>query len=300
MSLHIAFCTVVLIWGTTPLAISWSNDSVSPLLAISSRVYIATIILAVIIAVFRHKSGLKKQNIIVYGYASLSIFPNMIIVYWAAQYMPSSYISLTFAMTPFFTSLLASFLLPGNSLSQVKMVALLVAFAGLYVATENNDNTYEISSTAVIAMLGSAALFALSSVLVKRCKPTDSLEQTLGALVLSIPGFLIVSMITGMELPLEISKKSVLSILYLAIIGSVLGLIAFFFALARMSAITISLIPLMAPIIAVWLGVTINNEPHTFRLIIGTSIIILALAMHQNLGPILMKQLKRNIYNGKK
>ena len=41
MSVIIAYLIVVLIWSTTPLGIVWSSESVSPTLAVTSRMLIA-------------------------------------------------------------------------------------------------------------------------------------------------------------------------------------------------------------------------------------------------------------------
>ena len=47
------YLLVILIWATTPLAIKWGNDSISPITAVSLRISLAVIVALLLALVFR-------------------------------------------------------------------------------------------------------------------------------------------------------------------------------------------------------------------------------------------------------
>ena len=89
MRTALAYIGVLLIWGTTPLAIQWSSEGMSFLLSVSVRMSIAALLsLGVVLTLEKHLpyslSALRS-----YAAGSLGVFGAMLCVYWAAHYVPS-------------------------------------------------------------------------------------------------------------------------------------------------------------------------------------------------------------------
>lgn len=77
------------------------------------------------------------------------------------------------------------------------------------------------------------------------------------------------------------SQRSILSIVYLGIIGSLIGFIAYFYVLQKLKASTVALITMITPVIALWIGLVLNNELISVNLIIGALFIISGLGIYQ-------------------
>ena len=127
MSVLVNYVAVIIIWSTTPLAIKLSNSSASPYAAVMLRMVIAFFLAAAFIAVWKNTAVLKKENWKIYAVAGIGIFPNMPIVYLAANYIPSGMIAVLFALTPLTSGLIAGFLLKEKVLDRARVFALSLA-----------------------------------------------------------------------------------------------------------------------------------------------------------------------------
>ena len=60
-----------------------------------------------------------------------------------------------------------------------------------------------------------------------------------------------------------------------------MGFVAYYSILKHMAVETVSLIPFITPVLAIVLGVLVANETVTVAILLGASLIFLALAIHQ-------------------
>ena len=277
------FIAVVLIWSTTPLAITISSISIPPQLALLARMLIGFIVLALIIFLFRKKAYLKKSNYIIYFIASLGLFPTMNLVYEATAYLSSGLMSVYFALTPILSGILACIILKEPFFSSRKIAAIFLSVVGVIFIFFDQITLTGSLFIGVLLMTASNITFCLSQIGVKlliKNKQVDPFEQTLGALLFSLPGLFISWLNTGSELPGVISVTSFSALIYLALVGSIFGFVAYFHVLSKISVSLIALIPILTPVLALWLGVVILDEVISLSIIIGTSIILIALTMY--------------------
>ncbi len=296
MAILLAYFSVVLIWATTPLAIQWSSDSLSFIAAASLRMSIALALGLLINMLLRRKLFCSSQVWRTYAAGAISVFPNMPVVYWSAQYIPSGLIAVIFAMSPFVTGLMTMVLLKQNPFSLRRVIALSVALLGLIIIFYNQ---FQIHTHAVYGMLGilfSCFLFSFSSVLVKKVdSQVDAFNQMLGSLLFALPGLLLSWWLLDGFMPNLVSTKSWAAIGYLAILGSLLGITLFFYVLANMTATAVSMITFMTPIIALVLGALLANESLGWQVWVGAILVIMALLFYLDLSvnEILVKALQR-------
>ena len=86
---------------------------------------------------------------------------------------------------------------------------------------------------------------------------------------------LLIAYISGQYVsPLRAEAQTWYAIAYLVIIGSVLTYAAFIYALKRLPAAQVSVHAYINPIVAVVAGATLNNEPLTMAIALGTLITI--------------------------
>lgn len=290
MAVFFAYISVVLIWATTPLAIQWSGDSLSFIAAVAARMLLALALALLIHALLRQSVvGFWRQRKIYFA-ASLGIFPNMPLVYWAAQYIPSGLVAVLFAMSPFATGVMSLLLLKHNPFSVRGALALLLALAGLTIIFYHQLQLEWSSALGIGGILLSCVLFSFSSVWVKKLtlhapQPVAPFQQATGALLFALPGLLLCWWWMEGELPQQLSLKSAGAVVYLAVVGSLLGAALFFFILQRLSASAVSLITLMTPVLAIVLGKHWANEVLSAQTLLGVGIVLLALLLYSPWSP---------------
>lgn len=276
---------VLFIGATTPLAIKLGGDAFTPIAGLTLRIVLALTVGIVFFAFLGVRLRVRKHWLI-YLAASLGIFPNLVLVYTAVQYISSGLVALLFGMQPFFTALLMKPFLGVSGLQPRKIFAIFLAFGGLGLIVLEGDSVQVNNVIGVLLMLGSSFLFAVSALWVKRLNQSLTVppfEQTLGGMLFSLPGlFLSWWLIFGIE-PITLTPIALGSLLYLALIVSLLGFAAYYSILNKMAIETVALIPLVTPVMALVLGVVFLDETITVSAISGAVLLLIALAIHQKL-----------------
>lgn len=287
MQLITAYITVILIWSTTPLAIQWSSESVGYLFGICSRFMLGAFFALSLIMILGKKLPMEKKAIQTYLASGLGITFAMLSVYWAAQYIPSGWVSMIFGITPIITGLFAMKLLGERGLNLFRLIAIALSMLGLYIMLDTglqyNSNTY----LGIIGVLASALFYSLSMVLVKKINADiDTYATVAGTMLVACSMLTLVWIVFGTSVPTDIPIRAGLSIFYLALIGSVLGFLLFYYVLKRVEAMRVSLITLVTPIFALLIGNVINNEPLSWNIIFSCFLILSGLLFFEFEGAI--------------
>jgi len=66
------------------------------------------------------------------------------------------------------------------------------------------------------------------------------------------------------------------------VFGSVIGFALYYYVIKHLEASRVSLITLITPALALWLGNVFNGEEVGLRLGVGTALILFGLAVHQS------------------
>lgn len=288
-----AFVAVILIWSTTPVTIKWSGEGVSYLLGIVLRMSIGTLLALTLVLIKYKKLPMNRDARKVYFASSVAIFGGMMPVYWGAQYVPSGLISVVFGLSPIVTGYLAWRFLHEQSFNVLKILGSLAGLTGLIIifykgVASNNDYLYGVASIMLAVVLHSA-----SAVWIK-CLKTDvpALALVAGGLLFSMPLFITVYLIFAPPLPEQIPLKAIWSIVYLGVVGSVVGFVSYYYLLRHLQASSVALITLVTPVVALWIGHMVNNENISLSVYLGTTFVLFGLALHQG-EDILLKKLWR-------
>lgn len=283
MPLLFAYFVTVMIWTTTPLAIQWGSEDIGFLASVTARMIIALVIVLIPLKLMGKKLFQSPDDWKVFFIASIGVFPTMPLVYWSAQYIPSGLIPVVMGTSPFITGVVSIFVLQENPFNWRRIVALALAVLGVGVIYLDQMTLGENSVYGVIGIFLSCIVFAISSVWVKRLGGRiEPLRQTAGTLFMAAPGLLISWWLFDGSLPDSVSTKVLLSVGYLSVFGSILGFSLYFYLLSRLSVNVVSLIHLITPVLALWVGVVIENEQLSLRLLMGAGLIIVSLAVYQN------------------
>jgi len=259
--------------------------------AVVARMAIALAIALLVHGLLRKSLSTYWQHARIYFAASIGIFPNMPVVYWGVQFIPSGLVAVIFAMTPFVTGLMTLWLLKQNPFTLRKIMALVLALLGLIVIFYHQLQFNTRAVYGIASILLSCVLFSFSSVWVKKLTQQetvrlDAFNQASGALLFSLPGLILSWWLMDGTLPQQVSVKSGASIMYLSIMGSLVGAALFYYILQRLSATAVSLITLMTPVLAIIIGKQLADEALSSQTLMGVAIVLFALLLYlPGVGP---------------
>lgn len=282
MSVPLSYITVILIWTTTPLAIKWSSEGTGFVFAVSSRMLLGAVLAMLLALVMRLDIPWHKSAIKTYLFSGLGIAVSMMFVYWAAQYIPSGWISLIFGLSPIITGLLMFVVHGENEFTKDKLLGLFLGLAGLAVIFTTGFALSAKALMGLIAVLLSTVIYSLTAIKVKQHSDgIPALTVTAAGLMFAVPVYSISWYFLDGELPETIASRAGMSILYLAFFGSVIGFALFFYILKHVSASRVSLITLVTPVLALLLGRYLNDEPLTIEIAAGALMILAGLALYE-------------------
>ncbi|MCK5359999.1 MAG: DMT family transporter [Gammaproteobacteria bacterium] len=282
MSVPLSYITVILIWTTTPLAIKWSAEGTGFVFAVSSRMIIGAILALLVTLVLRLDIPWHKKAIKAYMFSGYGIAISMMFVYWAAQYVPSGWISLIFGLSPIITGLLVYMVHGENDFSREKLIGLLLGLAGLAIIFSTGFSLNANAVTGIVAVLVSTVIYSFTAIKIKQHNEgIPALTVTAAGLLFAVPLYGLSWYLIDGVVPVEIEARAGLSILYLALFGSVIGFALFFYILKHVSVSRVSLITLVTPVTALFLGKYLNNEPLTLEILAGAMMILSGLASYE-------------------
>lgn len=281
MSVPVAFLGVILIWSTTPLAIKWSSDGVSFIFGVSLRMAIGTSLCLLLLWLLRKPLPWHRAARWSYFAAAFGIYVAMTLVYWGAQYVPSGLISVLFGLAPLLTAVLAFFTLGERHLSAIKLSGIALGIFGLGIIFHDSLAQTE-QLRGILLVLTAVIVHVISAIWVKRLNAQlPALSLTTGALLLTLPAYALTWWLVDGQLPSVIPERSLYSILYLGVFGSVIGFIMYFYILRHVQATHVALLTLITPVLALLLGQYLNDESITRWIAGGTGLILLGMALFQ-------------------
>jgi len=278
----IAYSLVVVIWSTTPITIKWSSEGVGHLFGVSLRMALGAIVSMLLVLVYYRKFPVNKIACKAYTASALALYGGMLPVYWGAQYISSGLVSVIFGLSPIVTGYLAWRFIHEQGFSPVKLFGAMAGVVGLLFIFFEDSQTLDGYIYGVLAVLLAVVLHAISVVWVKSIKiDMPPLTLVAGGLLFSMPLFMMTYIIYAPPFPEYIPVKAMWSIIYLGVVGSVIGFVCFYYLLRHLAASTVALITLITPVVALWIGYMFNGESISTNIYAGTLFVLLGLGLHQ-------------------
>lgn len=282
MVIKLAFLGVIIIWSTTPLAIKWSGGDIGFLFGVTMRMILACVVAGFFVTVLRHHFSLSKNSIKAYLASGIGIYVAMLMAYWSASYMPSGWIALVWGVSPVLAGIFGHIFLDENALLTHKMIGVAAGILGLFIIfIEGANMGSNVMLGVFLAFVGVLGQLSSAIAIKKIAADVSGLVMTTGGLAVSIPLFVLTWLIFDGQLPEKIPFKVGSSIVYLALMGSVVGFSLYFFLLKKVEASKVALITLVTPVSALLLGSTLNDELITTSVVVGTALILGGLASYQ-------------------
>lgn len=283
MRLKLAYLGVVLVWTTTPLAIKWSSIGVSYVLGATARMSIGAACLLLLMLATRQRLAFHSAARWTYLAVTVQLYLSILITYWAAQFIPSGWLSVIFGLSPFMTAFMAAAFLKERSLGWLKVSAYLLGIAGLLVMFMSALDLERQALLGVAGMLVATFFYSAGAVWIKRIDAkVSAVQQITGGLLFSLPLYLVSWYVLDHgRLPAEIPMKTLYSIVYLGTIATTLGFALYYYVLLYLPATNVAMMNLMTPVLSLLLGYAVNHEPLTLKTAIGTGLIMIALLIHE-------------------
>lgn len=283
MKPRLVWLLLCLIWGTTWLFIKLGLEDLPPLTFAGIRFVIATAIVFALIAIRRISLPNRKRDWILLAVTGvLSFTLNYGLVFWGEQYITSGLAALLQSTLPAFGLIIAHFYLPGERMTVLKILGVLLGVFGVGVIFSN-----QLQVAGPKALWGCAALVlsafcaAYANVLVKAYGIKLQPAVLAGGQMLFglIPLLLIGIPLEGNPLNYRWTPIAVLSLFYLAIVGTVVAFLLYYWLMHNMDVTKTMLIALVTPVTAVVIGMLVLKEEMHWRTLIGGAMIISGLAL---------------------
>jgi drug/metabolite transporter (DMT)-like permease len=267
-----------LIWSSVWLCIKVGVRDMPPATFASARLVIALIVLLAVMALRRMPLPRHPRDWLLIGGTGLLLLGlNYALLYWGAQYITSGLSAVLQAATPAFGLIFAHVLLDDERFTAWQIGGLLLGVTGVGVIFA--DQLHVTGRTAFwgcLAVTASALCVALGYVVVKKhgthLRP---IELTTGQMIAGlVPLLAIVLTREGNPLVVRWTTPAIVSVLYLALAGSVTAFWLNYWLLKRIGATKLLVMSLVEPLIAILLGAIVLREAMPAGTLLGGACIL--------------------------
>jgi drug/metabolite transporter (DMT)-like permease len=282
--LWLALATIYLAWGSTYLAIRVMVETVPPLLGAGMRFLAAAAILLSAVAALGGRQRLRvrgRQAVAAAAVGTLILVGGIGLLTLAEQHVPSGLAALLIASVPLWVVLLR--LVAREHIAPTTLVGVAGGFAGVALLVLPGDGAGG-APLGWLAVLLAAALFtALGALASDRWTlPADTTLST--AIEMSCAGalLLVLALVVGEAAELDVaqlSRRSLLALAYLVLIGSVVAYSAFVWLLQHASPSRVATYAYVNPAVALILGWLILSEEITATMLVGAVVILASVAL---------------------
>ena len=284
-ALLLIICTIVnalvyillcLIWGATWMAIKVGLSQAPPFTTAALRFVIATIALSIICSLRKHAYPRDLKTILRLGYPGFYMYGlSYALVYVAEQYVYSATAAVLFASYPFFVAALSWWMYRTERLSLMAWIGMALGFLGVVVISYDSLQTSGDLFMGTVFVIGASLASAYGIVRHKhRFSHIDivvaaNVQMIFGGLLL-IAGALLLESWSDFHL----TAKAIGSILYLALPGTVVTFLGYYWLLKRIRLTVVSLIAFITPLAAILIGVGLVDEALSLPILIGGAMIL--------------------------
>lgn len=264
------FTATVLIWGTTWIAITWQIGPVDVVVSVLYRFALACVVFLSGLALFgRLRLPSRWRFVVLQALCLFSL--NFICFYYATSLMPSGLVSVIFSLATIFNAINARIFF-GQKVHARTLIAGCIGAAGL-VLLFWHDLTVSFDIMVIQGIAWATAgtlLFSLGNMMSRKnsiygITPViaNAWGMGIGALVL-----LAIALISGSTFTLPNSATYIWALIYLAVIGSVIGFSTYLLMVARIGSDRAAYATVLFPVVALFMSTIFEGyEWHTTALI---------------------------------
>lgn len=272
-----AFGAIYIIWGSTYLGIRFAIETIPPFLMAGIRFLFAGAILFGW-ATWRGAgwpSQAHWRSAFVIG--SLLLVGGNGLLTWAEQFVPSGIAALIVATVPMWMVMLEALRKGGQRPTWTVILGLVLGLVGLAVLIgPGNLGGEPVHLFGALVVCLASFSWALGSIFSKTATQAPSTLQNVGMQMLQGGALLVVGgLVLGERLdPSMVSARSFWSLVYLSLIGGVIGYTAYVWLLKVASPAKVSTYAYVNPVVAVILGWALAGEALNSRVFLATAAVV--------------------------
>jgi drug/metabolite transporter (DMT)-like permease len=276
---YLAWATVCVVWGTTYLGIKFALETIPPFSIGALRYLIAG---GALFAVLRAKGSPMPSRTewiaaLIAGTLLLGVGNGGVI--WAELWVPTGFAAVLVACVPFWTVGIEALLPHGEPLTRRSVTGLLIGFAGIVLLMWPNlrfDGAAGAQFIVGVVVLQIACLgWAAGSIFSRRRKVKgDPVMFAASQMLCGGVVMFVAAALTGEFSKLAFSPRSGAALVYLVIAGSLIGYVAYVYALTHLSPTFVSLYAYVNPVVAVTLGALVLGEAFGWRIVFAIGVIL--------------------------
>ena len=271
---YLLFIAMSVFWGIPYLLIKVAVRELDPTVVVFARVGIATLALLPVAIQRKVLQKIGRKWPIVSALALVQIVTPFLLISFGEQHIASSLASLLIASEPLLVALFALRFDPGERVSGLRLVGLLIGMVGVVVllGLDVGGDGQRLLGAAMVLI--ATVCYAIGALLMKR--PTIAALPSLGVVIVECATTTILLLPLAMtRLPGKMPSFPVLgSLLVLGLICTALAYLTFFALVAEVGASRGTVFTYVNPVVSVFLGVILLSEPFNAAIIAGFLLII--------------------------
>lgn len=279
----LAFFCVYLFWGSSFVAIRFTVQQIHPATVAGLRYCIAGVLLMAWLLVRGVSVRITRRDLIrVTGLGLLMFACNTVLLNYAATILPAGFTALIISTIPLFVALLNPSLPESGRTSPIGRIAVCTGFLGISVLLERTFRSGALTREALIAcaaLLLAAFAWALGSVLLRRTHFTaPELVTTCWQMLIGGAVDLVIGFSYGGPQSSHWTMSISLSVLYLAVFGTLAGYTSYVYLLRKVPVATAATYAYVNPIVAMLLGWALLSEAPDNGQWVGMVIVLASVA----------------------
>jgi len=275
--MRLLMVVLCLIWGSTWIVIKGGLRDLPPFTSAGARFVIAALIMLAVAAVLSRREGGRRPPVwlsLVQGIANFAISYGL--VYHCETVLPSGLVSLMWGVYPMLQALAGHWFLEDERLRTGQWLGFGAALLGLVVLFQTDLRGFGVAGVPMaLLLLLSPISVVIGTTLVKRYG--GSVSSTLlnrNGMFVAAALLLAAALIFERGVPASWTLPAIGSVVYLAVVGTVLTFSLYFWLLRYAPAHKLGLIAYVTPGIALFLGWAVGGEPITRWTLAGAGLIL--------------------------
>lgn len=274
----IAVCTLA--WGTTWFAITLQLGVVDPIVSITYRFALGAAVLFVLAAMRRERLTLDRaQHLAAFGVGLFTFAFDYAFVYWAEERVTSAVVAVTFAALAFF-NLIAFRLVFRQRASLPAWAAALLGIAGVALLSWEEIATAHMGARALTGIgltLAGVLAAAIGNIFARRGELAGAgvIASTGWAMAYGAALLALFAILAGKTWTFEFTLPYVLSLLHLAIIGSVVAFVLYYALARRRGYALAAYISALTPPVAMLVSALFENKSWGVFALSGVVLVLL-------------------------
>ena len=276
--IRLAFFCIYFIWGSTYMATDWALQAFPPFLMTAVRFLVAgALLVAVSYPAYAKTSRQQFKNALIQGILILGIGSGGAM--WSIKYLDSGIASLIVGCEPLVLVFFLWYFLEQRP-SWQKLLGVGFGITGMYILFSQKSFTTQPDAYKGVAAIGIAILgWSFGTIHLKKNEAPPSKVWHTGLQMLSSGVFLLLISLLVQEdmatIPSRFTWVALGAFLYLMIFGSIIAYSAFNYLLIKEDPSKVATATYINPIIALFLGWSLNDEIISGQALLAAAVLIL-------------------------